>query len=270
MCESVDYYKEEFIIKTEEKQIDDYKVIIKEYDTKTLSGKNTWNFTQGFIYKNDVLIGSIKRNYSHFPYTLFKNKNKTYFISGSSYMCQTIIDCETGELYDNSSSSDSFIWASYYQINENTLCVLGCYWGGPCEYRFFDMTDPSKGWTQLKIDETLPRYHYVLFNNDVGNMKNYSKPEVEGDNVIFTVRETRIRDGDTDMEFSEYKYQDYYNRDTPEKIIQIEDYKSKIYYVPRVKLVLRREGDTMKVVEFWRSEQQIEEDKEEDEEMNNR
>jgi hypothetical protein len=268
MIQLEDYFDDKYIIKTVEKLHDNYKLIIHTYDTKLLSQKNTWEYTQGILYEGERLIGSIKRNYSHFPYTFFKKSNRTYFISGSSYMCQTIIDCETGQVYDNANTSDGFCWATYYPIDENTLCVLGCYWGGPCEYRFFDMTDPSKGWPQLKIDKSLRRYCYVLFNNDVGNMKNYSYPIIEGDNVIFTMKETRIKDGDIDMEYyQEYKYQDYYLKDTPEKIVKIEDSKSKIYYVPRSRLVLRREGATMKLVEFWRSEQQIEDDKEEDEDF---
>jgi hypothetical protein len=267
MVKFEDYFQDEYITKTQEKQHENYKVVIHTYDTTKLSGKNTWNYTQGILYKDDKLIGSIKRNYSHFPYTFFKKQDKDYLISGSSYMSQTIIDCSTGQVYDNSDKADGFCWATYHPINQNTLCICGCIWGGPYEYRFYDMTDPSKGWPELKIDETIPRYSYVLFNNDVVGMKNYSDPIVEGDNVIFTVRETRIKDGDIDMEYSYYKYQDYYLKDTPEKIVKIEDYKNKKYYVPRSKLVLKRVDDTMKLVEFWRAPEQIEDDKEEDEEF---
>ncbi len=262
-----DYFKDEYITKTEEKQHDKYKIVIHTYDTTKLSGKNTWNYTQGILYEGDKLIGSIKRNYSHFPYTFFKKQDRDYFISGSSYMSQTIIDCSTGQVFDNSNISDGFCWASYYPIDENTLCICGCYWGGPCEYRFYDMTDPSKGWSKLELDEKIPRYSYVLFNNDVGGMKNYSGPIIEGDNVIFKVRETRIKDGDIDMEYSEYKYQDYYYKDTPEKIVKIEDHKNKKYYVEMSKLVVKREGNIIKLVDFWRSDKQIEQDKEEDEEF---
>lgn len=213
------------------------------------------------------MIGSIKRNYSHFPFTIFKKKNTDYFISGSSYMSQTIIDCQTRDVFDNSKSFDGFCWSTYYQIDENTLCVCGCFWGGPSEYRFYDLTDPSKGWQQINIDKSLRRYSYVLFNNDVGKQKNYSGPLVEDDKVIFTVREGRVKDGDIDMELSYFKYQDYYHRDHPENIVKIEDYESKIYYKPMSKIVLKREGDTMKLIYFWRSEEQIEMDREEDEEF---
>jgi hypothetical protein len=267
MTSEQDYYREEFITKTVEKTHGKYKVVIHNYDTAKLSGKNTWEYTQGILYEGDKLIGSVKRNYSHFPYTFFKKSDRDYFICGSNYQSQTIIDCLTGEVFDNSKTSNGFIWSTYYEINENTLCVCGCYWGGPYQYRFFDMTDPRKGWPELNLDENIPKYSYILFDHDVVGMKNYSKPLVEGNHIVFKVRETRIKDGDVDMEYSYYKYQDYYLKDHPEKIIRIDDYENKIYYVEMSKLVVQRENNMIKLVDFWRSPQQIKLDEEEDQEF---
>ena len=42
MTSEQDYYREEFITKTVEKTHGKYKVVIHNYDTAKLSGKNTW------------------------------------------------------------------------------------------------------------------------------------------------------------------------------------------------------------------------------------
>jgi hypothetical protein len=267
MTEFNDFFKDEYIIKTIEKNHDLYKVIIHTYDTTKLSGKNTWNYTQALLYNGNNLIGSIKRNYSHLPYTFFKKTNRDYFISGTSYMSQTIIDCTTGQIYDSKPETNGFCWATYHQLDENTLCVCGCFWGCPYQYKIYDMTDPSKGWPELKLDDNIPKYCYIMFNHDVGNQKNYFDPVMEDGNIVFRIRETRIKDGDIDMEYSTYKWQDYYYKDQPEKIVKIDDHKNKKYYRDMVKLVLRRIEDTLVLVEFWRSPEQIEYDQDEEEDL---
>ena len=174
-------------------------------------------------------------------------------------MTQTILDCQTGEVFENQ-ESDGWIWVSYHRIDENTLCVCGCYWGGPYHYQFFDMTDPSKGIPKLQID-ALPKNDYVLMNNDVVGQKNYLDPMVEEDKVIFNIREERIKDGELDMEWSDFKYHDYFHSSGIIKCKK--DYKDKLYFIPLSKLVLKREGNNMKVVEFWRSDEQVRRDEEE-------
>lgn len=253
------YFEPQYIVETKEISYKEYKLIIHTYDTTKLSGSNTWKYTQGLLFKGDLRIGSIKRNYSHFPYFFFEKKNKTYFISGSSYMSQTIIDCENGNVYESKDQS-SFIWTNYIPIDENTLCVCGCYWGGPYQYEFFDMTDPSKGWPLLQLDESIPKYYYILMDHDVIGQNNCSKPIIEGDKIIFHRRQARVKDGDVDMEEQEYKYAKYYEDHNLASIRQKKDYQDMIYYHPMSKLVLKREGDIMKLVEFWRSQYQIEED----------
>lgn len=250
-----EYFKDENKIETNIVNDGKYKLIIHKYDTKKLSGKNTWNYTQGILYEGDRYIGSIKRNYSHLPYYIFKKQNKDYFISGSSYMTQTIIDCQTGEVFENKNSS-GWIWATYHPIDDQTLCVCGCYWGGPYHYQFFDMSYPSKGWPQLEIDPEVPNYDYILLNNNLAYQTNYSGPIIEDDKVIFNIREERIKDEDLDLEWYEFKYQDRKN------IKSRDDYKDKLYFAPMSKLILKRQDKTMKLIEFWRSDEQIRRDNE--------
>lgn len=253
------YFDPQYIVDTKEILYKEFRLIIHKYDTTKLSGSNTWEYTQGILYKGDQIIGAIKRNHSHFPYYFFEKSNKTYFISGSSYMSQTMIDCENGNRYESKNES-SFIWTRYIPIDENTLCVCGCFWGGPYQYEFYDMTDPSKGWPFLKLDESIPKYYYILRNNDVIGQSNYSDPIIQKVKIIFETRQARVKDGDVDLEEQEYKYEKYYENGDIKSVRQKKDYEDKIYYLPMSRLVLKREGDTMKMLEFWRSQRQIDED----------
>lgn len=145
----MDYYLEENVINTQEHTHKNYKLVIKTYDTKKVSGRSTWDYTQGFIYNNDVLVGSIKRNYGSFPFCFFDH----YLVSGRNYQRQTIIDCDNGQIYDNTDDpdADDFCWSSIGYM-DNTLYVQGCYWGAGSEYKFFDVSDISKGWPELKVE----------------------------------------------------------------------------------------------------------------------
>lgn len=155
----MNYYLEENVIKTEEHLHGDYKLIIKTYDTKKISGRSTWDYTEGFIYFNNVFVGSIKRNYSRFPFCFFGK----YLISGRSYMRQTIIQCETGQIYDNTDDQEisDFCWSEISQLDENTLVVYGCVWGGSYEYCFFDVSDVEKGWPMLEVADELIKKDYL-------------------------------------------------------------------------------------------------------------
>ena len=45
-----------------------------------------------------------------------------------------------------------FCWAQcYLSPDGSTLAVDGCVWAGPYEFRFFDFTDPSRGWPELAL-----------------------------------------------------------------------------------------------------------------------
>src|ERR1700758_4295029 len=156
--EAPNYYLPENITKTSFRTSPSgkYAVIINTYNTSKISGKNTWEYTQGEVYFGDRLVGSIRRNYCEFPFLFFQRGDHEWFISGSSYMNQTVIDCSTGEIYDR--NKDEFCWAKIYQLDENTLAVEGCYWGAGYETQFFDFTDPSKGWPELDVEKLCIKY----------------------------------------------------------------------------------------------------------------
>lgn len=203
----MDYYQEENVVKCIEHQSphegSPFKLIIKTYDTKKISGKSTWEYTEGFIYNNDELVGSIKRNYSEFPFCFFKQNNQEYLISGSSYMRQTILDCQTGDIYDNVNDEDAsdFCWASIDQLDENTVVVLGCVWGGSYDYCFFDFTN-IKSWPELKVNPEILSKDYLseydtamtVENNIVMITKHmYDIDDDEGE-LLYTIKLCRKAD----------------------------------------------------------------------------
>lgn len=161
-----DLYQEENISKTGEyvSPSKKYKLVVNTYNTQKVTGKQTWEYTQGFVYdNNNNLIGTIKRNYSEFPFVFFKKDDIEYLVSGKSYMRQTILNCVTGQIYDNTDDpdGDDFCWASISQLDENTIVANGCYWGGGYEYKFFDFSNISKGWPELEVDEIVLKKGYI-------------------------------------------------------------------------------------------------------------
>lgn len=175
----MDLWDEENVIDQNEHTHNDYKLIIKYYKT----GENTWNYTQGFVYKGEKLIGSIKRNYSEFPFCFFSH----YVVSGRNYMKQTFLDLDTGEIYDNTNDPTSqFCWSEIYAIDNNTLAAHGCFWGGGYEYKFYDVSDLTKGWPELKFNISL--YKYMEPNLSV----------VDTSNGKITIRSHETYDEETD------------------------------------------------------------------------
>jgi hypothetical protein len=160
-----DYYQDVNVTTTEThvSPSGNYKLVIKTYKTSVITKKSTWDYTQGFVYtKDDIIIGTIKRNYSEFPFCFFVHDKVEYLVSGRSYMRQTIINCQTGEIYDNSTddTASDFCWSSIYQLDNNTLCAYGCFWGGGYDLKFFDISNLSEGWPELQLDDIITNNHY--------------------------------------------------------------------------------------------------------------
>lgn len=246
-----------------------YKLIVETYKT----GKGTWNYTKGTIYSSsNHWVGEIRRNYPHFPYLFFSKKDISgnyveYLISGRDYTSQTIIHCETGHVYDNTDdkNKDPFCWSQMWQVDQNTLCVCGCYWGGSYIYSFFDFSNLNLGWKRLDVKcpngLEMPKYDYVLTNNDLVGQSNYPDPVIQNGNIIFTVKETRIFGiginnrgvKEIDIEINDYKEQE-----DMEDGFKIPYSKSKTYQIDMVRMKYRRVDNHVELFEFWRDEKQME------------
>jgi hypothetical protein len=249
-----------------------YKLVVETYKT----GKGTWDYTKGSIYScsTNHWVGEVRRNYPHFPHLFFIRTNDQggiteYLISGRDYTSQTIINCENGHIYDNSNNEnrDPFCWSQMWQVDRNTLCVLGCYWGGSYVYSFFDFSNLNLGWKCLDVRRPnglpMPTYDYILTHNDLCGQDNYPDPIIENGTINFIVKETRIFGiginsrcvKEIDMELGEYKYQE-----DMEEGFKIPYPSSKTYQIVMAQMRYQRIEDHMVMIEFWRSESQMESD----------
>ena len=129
-----------------------YRLVIRTY--RTTPGR--WSYSRGTVVRvaDGGTVCDLQRNLSTFHHSFVTKDGREYLISGRSYMSQTIVDLDRGvehepegDQYDGS----AFCWASsYLSPDGNTLAVDGCIWACPYEIRFFDFTDPSRGWPELR------------------------------------------------------------------------------------------------------------------------
>jgi hypothetical protein len=143
-----------------------YQLKIEVYKT----GPKTWDYSKGIIYRvaDNSIVCELERNYGQFPFLFFRKKDTEFLICGKSYMSQTIVDLSNGKTYDNTNDKykDSWCWTEMHQLDENTLVVCGCYWGGPHHYRFYDMSDPSKGWNEVEMIPYIKNHGFEFCESD--------------------------------------------------------------------------------------------------------
>lgn len=132
-----------------------FRLLIRQYATR----EGCWDYSRGTVYRvpDGKLITDIKRNFSTFHHSWIEKDGEEYLVSGRSYMNQCIVNLDQGlemEARDEvlEERGVAFCWAAVWcNPDGNTLVVDGCQWAGPYEYRFFDFTDPTKGWPELPI-----------------------------------------------------------------------------------------------------------------------
>ena len=123
------------------------------------TGPNTWGYKRGVIYRvgSDEPIAEIQRNYSSFPHLWIEGHPQgDLFIGGEDYQGQTVLNLSTGERRDHlpkqAETGAGFCWADYrYDTATHILTVTGCHWACPYEYRFYDFSDPMRGWPELEV-----------------------------------------------------------------------------------------------------------------------
>ena len=134
-----------------------YRLIVTPYATK----KGCWSFTQGLIYKvgKDQPLFEVQRNYSSFPYLWLNHPNgHQYFVCGEDYQGQTVLELDTGKRFDflpsEAKDGAGFCWVEYrFDVTSEILTVCGCIWACPYEFRFYDFSDPMKGWPEIVTDD---------------------------------------------------------------------------------------------------------------------
>jgi len=129
-----------------------YRLTIRYYRTTP-----PWGHSRGTVTRvaDGALVCDIQRNYGGFAHSFVEKQGREFLIAGRSYMSQTIVDLERGEEYEapgDHYDSVAFCWATCsLSADGNTLVVDGCVWGRPYELRFFDFTDPARGWPRLPV-----------------------------------------------------------------------------------------------------------------------
>lgn len=216
-----------------------YSLLLRKYSTKA----GSWSVSRGTVtdLRTDKLVADVKRCYGSFPYAFVAKGNVEYLIAGRSYMGQTVVNLSTGEEWndpvfsrklDEGEKTDrafgnyeghEFCWAEITPFEDaKTLMVDGCHWACPYEYRFYDFTDPSKGWPQLEIEGSKLGIKY-LAPNDFHNF-DYDEDADEGPTSEYT-------------------------------LVEIEQRSNKVKFTnPDLRVTLRRDGNVMRVVEEWSSE----------------
>ena len=178
-------------------------------------------FSRQFItihrVEGDSLIYKIE-NASLFRFKFFTRQNEEWlFCTGESYMTQVFINLDNGTVYDDTGNIKNtsefkggcaFCWAQMHISDDgNTLIVDGCIWAFPYEIRFFDFTDPSKGWPELSIgcgrndeycrecDPTLYddfHFDFIEYEGNIIKFMNESPDNVKSVVKKFTREDNRI------------------------------------------------------------------------------
>jgi hypothetical protein len=162
-------------------------------------------------------------------------------------MGQTIVNLDTGEEYNDSQwkngkyQGSEFCWAAHYLSPDgNTLAVDGCHWACPYEIKFYDFTDPSKGWPELELEGD-----YV----DTGGEKESGWNE---DGTFSAFRSTRVYKPlgkrEWEIEEDEIPDEEYDNDDNWED-------------VDDVRSLYKRYENRMTLVEKYESEEEIQRQK---------
>jgi hypothetical protein len=104
---------------------------------------------------DDHVICDLVRNLDIFHHTFVTKGDRELLIAGRSYMSQTIVDLDRGLEHEppgDHHDGSGFCWIKCsLSPDGTTLAVDGCVWACPYEIRFFDFTDPARGWPELPI-----------------------------------------------------------------------------------------------------------------------
>jgi len=159
----------------------EYRLFVTAYAT----AKGCWSYSQGLVYHEEEYCGGtplfeVQRNYSSFPFSWIEHPNgHQYLICGADYQGQTVLELDTGKRIDflppEAKEGCGFCWVSHkFDTSTRILTVCGCVWACPYEFRFYDFSDPMKGWPEiaLKDDCIYDDLKWPTFESD-GTIKTY-------------------------------------------------------------------------------------------------
>lgn len=231
-----------------------FRLEVRTYRTRP----NCWCYSRGTVIRiaDGAVVADVQRNYSNFHHSFVTKDGREFLVAGRSYMGQTIVDLDRAEEWNDPKHPDGydgveFCWAaSLLSPDGNTLLVDGCHWACPYEYRFFDFTDPARGWPALPIRDAEGKDAAWLPAED------RRPPELEGDGTIVCFETVR-------RFLPQGRIEDEIGRELRATIDEArwKDPESWRVEVDR-RVTLRREPDHMRILEDWRSDDRLRRDRE--------
>ncbi len=246
-----------------------YRLIVETYKTGGLC-----NYTKGTVYSADQWVGEIRRNFPYFPFLFFQKANgNELLISGRTPYSQTIINCQTGHIDDNTDvgNHEKFCWVKIRQLDFKTICVLGDSELGNYDYRFYDLSNPSLGWPRMEVVQysnlPLPKEDYILKHQEWNG--NYLEPLIRNYCITFEVKELRVK-GLANLKYRTVKddeiqleVKDWINLELEHYLNQLEEgdqywvlensYQSSVHRQTKAQTTFTRIGNQIMLIEFLKS-----------------
>ena len=229
-----------------------FKLDIRYYKTRA----GAWDYSRGIVKRmsDGAEICDIKRNYSTFHHSFVTKADQEWLITGRSYMSQTIVNLDTGEEFEPKGThfdGYGFCWAQHYLSPDgNTLVVNGCHWACPYEFKFFDFSDPSKGWPELPL---VKREEFEKYKDNLEDAEHTyiyqdeEEPKFNDDGTITAYETTSvfIPNGKREDDISEEECD----------AIGDEAYDDEFNWRREVEVIytLRRVGDVLVIEDVWQS-----------------
>lgn len=231
-----------------------FRLEVRAYTTR----EGCWCYSRGTVIRvaDGAVVADIRRNHSTFHHSFVIKDGREFLVAGRSYMGQTLVDLERAQEWNDPKHPDGydgteFCWtASMPSPDGRTLLVDGCHWACPYEYRFYDLTDPARGWPALPIRGVEGEEGGWLPADDG------RPPEVRDDGTIVCFETVR-------WFLPLQRASDEIGREERATIddAQWEDPASWETVVDR-RVVLVREPDHMRITEDWRRDDRLRRDRE--------
>lgn len=162
-----------------------YKLVVSSFST----GQGTWDYSQGKVYRTDAgeLVAIVQRNHDSFPFLFVEGhpNGHDYLVCGEDYQGQTVVELDTGgrrdHLPEEAKRGVAFCWVdASFEAPVAMLVVEGCIWACPYEYRFFDFSDPMRGWPEIEADTMIDADRRKPTFDADGTITCYQSEHVEG------------------------------------------------------------------------------------------
>lgn len=136
------------LIDSNNHQIDKYMLYIDTWQHKDKT-KRYWNYTRIFLYDTyyNKPLFHFDRNYHKPPIIYAKQNGEEFLITSGNYQCISIYNITRDTFKEYVFPNDEALKNGWgfcpieYYLEENTLKIKGCVWGGPIEIMIIPNVD---------------------------------------------------------------------------------------------------------------------------------